>query len=161
MAAPISQSIPTFPPWHPCVPCLCLCLYFCFASKIICTIFFLGFPDGSVVKNLPANAGDKGSIPGWRIFPGGGHGNPLQYPCQENSMDRGAWQGLQSIGSQGVRHDWAHTHTYTHTVFSRFHIYIYIYIYIHTHTYMHKNIYLFFSFWLSSLCVTVSRFLYS
>ena len=49
-----------------------------------------GFPDGSVVKNLPANAGDKGSIPGWRIFPGGGHGNPLQYPCQENSMDRGA-----------------------------------------------------------------------
>ena len=41
-----------------------------------------------VVKNLPANAGDTrdvGSIPGSRRSPGGGHGNPLQYPCLENS----------------------------------------------------------------------------
>ena len=47
-----------------------------------------------VVKNLPANAGDVrvvGSIPGSRRSPGGGHGNPLQYSCLENSMDRGAW----------------------------------------------------------------------
>ena len=47
-----------------------------------------------VVKNLPANAGDsKGwiSIPGWGRSPGGGQGNPLQYSCLENSMDRGAW----------------------------------------------------------------------
>ena len=47
-----------------------------------------------MVKNLPANAGDirdVGSIPGWRRSPGGGHGNPLQYPCLENPMDRGAW----------------------------------------------------------------------
>ena len=47
-----------------------------------------------MVKNLPANAGDTrdvGSIPGWRRSPGGGHGNPLQYPCLENPMDRGAW----------------------------------------------------------------------
>ena len=46
-----------------------------------------------VVKNLPANAGDVrdvGSIPGWGIHPGEGHGNPLQYSCLENPMDRGA-----------------------------------------------------------------------
>ena len=48
-----------------------------------------------VIKNLPANAGvirDSGLIPGLGRFPGGGHGNPLQYPCLENPMDRGAWQ---------------------------------------------------------------------
>ena len=47
-----------------------------------------------VVKNLPANAGgvrDSGSILGWGRFPGGGHGNPLQYSCLENPTDRGAW----------------------------------------------------------------------
>ena len=47
-----------------------------------------------VVKNLPANAGDTrdtGSIPGLGRSPGGGNGNPLQYSCLENPMDRGAW----------------------------------------------------------------------
>ena len=47
-----------------------------------------------VVNNLPVNAGDKrdsGSIPGLGRSPGGGHGNPLQYSCLENPMDRGAW----------------------------------------------------------------------
>ena len=47
-----------------------------------------------VVKNLPANAGDirdAGSIPGLGSSPGEGNGNPLQYSCQENPMDRGAW----------------------------------------------------------------------
>ena len=50
-----------------------------------------GFPGGSVVKNLPANAGDAGSIPGWGTSLGKGIGNPLQYSCLENPMDRGAW----------------------------------------------------------------------
>ena len=47
-----------------------------------------------MVKNLSADAGDvrdEGLIPGSGRFPGGGHGNPLQYSCLENSMDRGAW----------------------------------------------------------------------
>ena len=51
------------------------------------------FPGGSVVKNLPANAGDtedSGSIPGLGRSTGEGNGNPLQYPCLENSMDWGA-----------------------------------------------------------------------
>ena len=50
-----------------------------------------GFPGGSVAKNLPASAGDLGSIPGLGRSPGGGNGNPLQDPCLENPMDRGAW----------------------------------------------------------------------
>ena len=50
------------------------------------------FPGGSVVKNLPANAGDADSIPGWVRSPGGGNGNPLQYSYLKNPMDKGAWQ---------------------------------------------------------------------
>ena len=54
-----------------------------------------GFPDGSVVKNLPANAGRTGNkslIPGSGRAPEEGNGTPLQFSCLENSMDRGAWQ---------------------------------------------------------------------
>ena len=54
----------------------------------------MSLPDVSVVKNLPASAGDTadmGSIPGLGRSPGGGNGNPLQYSCLENPMDRGAW----------------------------------------------------------------------
>ena len=43
-------------------------------------------------KNLPANAGDLGSIPGLGRSPGGGHGKPLQYSCLENPKDRETWQ---------------------------------------------------------------------
>ena len=55
-----------------------------------CVDCILGFPGGSVVKNLPASAGDSGSISGSGRSPGGGNGNPLQYSCLENPMDRGA-----------------------------------------------------------------------
>ena len=51
-------------------------------------------PGGSVVKNLPANVGDTGNvgvIPGSGRYFGGGNGNPLQYACLDNTMDRGAW----------------------------------------------------------------------
>ena len=50
-----------------------------------------GLPGCLVVKNLPANAGDGGLIPGLEISPGEGNGNPLQYSCLGNYMDRGAW----------------------------------------------------------------------
>ena len=52
-----------------------------------------------MVKNPPASAGDAGSIPGLGRSPGEGHGNPLQYSCPENPMDRGAWQATV-MGSQ-------------------------------------------------------------
>ena len=50
-----------------------------------------GFSGGSVVKKLPADAGDTGSIPGLGRASGKGNGNSLQYPCLGNPMHRGAW----------------------------------------------------------------------
>ena len=64
-----------------------------------------GFPGGSVVKNPPANARDAGSIPGLGKSPGEGNGNPLQYSCLGNPMDRGAWWATQSMGLPRVGHD--------------------------------------------------------
>ena len=60
-----------------------------------------------MVKNLPADAGDAkdlGSVPGSGISAGGGHDNPLQHSCLENSMDGGAWRATVH-GSQSVRLD--------------------------------------------------------
>ena len=57
----------------------------------------MGFPGGSVVKSPPASAevtGDTGLIPGSGRSLGEGNGNPLQYSCWENPMDRGAWQAI-------------------------------------------------------------------
>ena len=51
----------------------------------------MDFPGGSVVKNLPADAAEVGSIPGLGRSPGEGNENPLQYSGLENSVDRGAW----------------------------------------------------------------------
>ena len=55
-------------------------------------IYKMDFPGVSVTKNQPANAGDLGSILGLGRSPGEGNGNPVQYSCMENPMDRGAWQ---------------------------------------------------------------------
>ena len=54
----------------------------------------MGFPGGSVVKNLPANAGDVALIPGLEISPGEGKGNPFQYSCLGNPMDRRTWWAI-------------------------------------------------------------------
>ena len=54
------------------------------------------FPGGSVSQESACNAEDLGSIPGSGRSPGEGNGNPLQYSCLENSMDRGAWQATYS-----------------------------------------------------------------
>ena len=51
-----------------------------------------GFPGDSDGKESACNAGDPGSVPGPGRSPGEGHGNPLQYSCLKNPMDRGAWQ---------------------------------------------------------------------
>ena len=61
----------------------------------------MSFPCGSVIKNPYANAGDIGSISELGSSPGEGNGNPLQYSCLGNSMDRGS-RGLQLMGSQRV-----------------------------------------------------------
>ena len=79
-----------------------LFFYFTAFFKQTCTVPFWncfitllinwGFPGGSVVKNLPANAGDTGSIPRLGSSAGEGNGNSLQYFCLGNAMDRGAWR---------------------------------------------------------------------
>ena len=63
-----------------------------------------GFPGGSDNNESDCSAGGLGSIPKSGRSLGEGNGNPLQYSCLENSVDRGTWQ---STGSQRVRHDWA------------------------------------------------------
>ena len=65
----------------------------------------MGFPSGSDSKESTYNAGDLGLIPGLGRSPGEGNGNPLQYSCLENSMDRGAWRVIV-LGLQRVGHDW-------------------------------------------------------
>ena len=70
-----------------------------------------GFPGGSDGKESACNVETLDSIPESERSPGEGNGNPLQYSCLENSMDKGPC-GLQSIESQRVRHDWV-TNTFT------------------------------------------------
>ena len=66
----------------------------CFSLESFFNVYFtLGwaFPGGAVVKNLPANAGDMGLTPELRRSPREGNGNPLNYSCLGNPMDREAW----------------------------------------------------------------------
>ena len=73
----------------------CLCIFQ--------TLYFIwGFPGGLMVKNLPTNAKDMGLIPGLGRFLGEGNGNPLQYSCLENPLNRGAWQAA----AHGVAKNW-------------------------------------------------------
>ena len=65
-------------------------------------VVLICFSDGSVVKNLSANAGDMDLIPGLGRSPGEGNGNQLQYSCLENAMDRKAWWAT----IQGVAKSW-------------------------------------------------------
>ena len=68
--------------------------------------FIMASPLALVIKNPPANARDSrdvGSLPGLGRSPGEGHGDPLQYSCLENPMDRGAWWAI----AHGVAKSWA------------------------------------------------------
>ena len=72
----------------------------------------MSFLGGTVVKKLPANARDTALIPGLGRSPGGRNGNPLQYPCLGNPwMEEPG--GLQSIGSQRIKHDLMTKDTHT------------------------------------------------
>ena len=77
-----------------------------------------------VVKNLPANAGDVSSIPGLGRS-GEEHGNPPQYYCLENPVDRGAWQAT------------VHRVTQSQTRLKQLSMHVYVYFYAFTHVYMH------------------------
>ena len=85
------------------------CTFLLFHSiYYLLVLYYMGFPSGSVVENLPANAGDARVvhlIPGLGRSSGVGNCNPLQYSCPENSMDRGAWwsavHGVAEIFQEG------------------------------------------------------------
>ena len=53
-----------------------------------------------MVKNVPTNTGDMGSVPGSERSPGVGNGNPLQYSCLKSPMDRGAWRATVPQGGK-------------------------------------------------------------
>ena len=65
-----------------------------FLAYSVCHNLEEGFPGRSYGKESACNAGDPGSVPGSGRSPGQWHGNPLQYSCLENSMDRGAWWAI-------------------------------------------------------------------
>ena len=100
-------------------PCMCMSPSFPFLyvvdvaiwndtfSLLVPHLYLSYFPGGSNSKASVYNVRDLGLIPGLGRFPGEGNGNPLQYSCLENPMDRGAWCRLLSMGSQRVGHDWA------------------------------------------------------
>ena len=77
----------------------------------------LGFPGGSEVKASACNAGDLGSILGSGRSPGEGNGNPLQYSCLENPMDRGAWWAIV----HGVADSWTRLSNFTFANNLQFH----------------------------------------
>ena len=74
----------------------CICLLHEDILELYLLVIYInkGLPWWFSGKDLPANAGDTGLIPGSGRFPGGGKGNPLQYSCLGNSMDRGACQAI-------------------------------------------------------------------
>ena len=81
-------------------------------NHCILVMVIWNFPGGSMVKNLPANAKNVGSIPGLERSPGGGNGNLLQYSCLENSTNREAWWAAavhRVAKSQTWLSDWACT----------------------------------------------------
>ena len=92
-----------------------LCMKVCIYAHVckhntgvfICVSMFWASQVALVVKNTPGNAGevrDVGSIPGLRRSFGGGHGNPLQYSCLENPMDRGArWATVHRVTKSWTR----------------------------------------------------------
>ena len=69
-----------------------------------------GLPRWPVVKNPPANAEDMGLIPGSGRSPGGRNGNPLQYSCLENSINRGAWRAIVHGAAKSRTWQSMHTH---------------------------------------------------
>ena len=92
-----AESLPTEPPGRPIV--VSMYVGYIYDQKMFggYSVLVWASQVALVVNNLPANAGDirdVGSIPGLGRSPGKGHGNPLQYSCLENPMDRGAWWAI-------------------------------------------------------------------
>ena len=88
-------------------------------NKYLALNMCVGIPGGAVVKNPVANAGDTGdagSIPGSGRSPGIENGNPLQYSCLGNPMDRGTWQATVHGVTESDMTEHMHAHICTHTL---------------------------------------------
>ena len=85
------------------------CVYMCIDKYV-----YLGFPGSSVVKNSSANAEDSSSIPGSGRYPGERNGNPLQYSCLENPMDREAWRTIVHGVAKSQTRQQLNMHAYVH-----------------------------------------------
>ena len=103
-------------------------------------MWLLGFSGGSDGEESACNAGDSGSVCGLGSSPAEGNGNPLQYSCLENSMDRGAWWA--PVQSETRLNDWAHTQCSMHSFGGCFCIYV---------TFMHKSLWIFWIIYLASI----------
>ena len=86
---------------------LCVCMSFSVS-------FVFTFIDVGIIQESACSAGDLGSIPGLERSPGEGNGNPLQYSCLENFMDRGAWRAT-IYGVTKVKYDWVTNTSLLHT----------------------------------------------
>ena len=106
----------------------------------------LGFPGSTDGKESPCNARDLDSIPGFGRSPRGGHGNPLQYSCLENTMDRGAWQST------------AHGFQKSRTRLSRTRKICFLYMTLRNHTNILKLLAFFFFHILNDISRPVSPF---
>ena len=84
------------------------------------TMPYTGFPGGSVIKNLLANSGDLGAVLGSRRSPRGRNGNPLQYSCLGNPLDREVWRAQKCTilihGITRVGHNWVTEHACPHAL---------------------------------------------
>ena len=107
------------------------------------TCIHMGFPGGSVSKESACNAGGVGSVSESGRSPGGRHGNPLQYSCLKNPMDRGTWRApVHGVERSRTRLSNSHTHTHTHThTYTHTHAHIYTHTHTHIHTHTHAHIY--------------------
>ena len=93
----------------------------------IYVVKYIGFPGGSMVRNLPANSRHEGLIPELGRYPGEGNGNLLQYFCLGNPMDREAWWATIHGGHKGIRHNLVtkqQSETYMFSIFSSFFLFI-------------------------------------
>ena len=121
-----------------------------------------------VVKNPPINAGDirdAGSIPGLGRSPGGKHGNPLQYSCMENALDRGAWWAtVHRVAKSRTLLKWLSMHThevghdFSHIISQLMCVYVHTYMYIfyvYMYTFMYTYMYIFYVYikYIYILCV--------
>ena len=132
--------------WIPCVIFVCMCIQLLSHVQLFVirwTVYInthMTFPGGSVVKESTCQCRRHGFDPWLGRSPGEENGNPLQYSCLGNSMDREAWQATVHGSSKRVGHNWtANTSTFSHTHRTTiFQVYTHTHIYIDISPHIHK-----------------------